>query len=1709
MRGIARALVCVAAALVGASCLQEETKTCASGIVCPSSQACDEARDTCRAQEQADACLGLADGTACTTSTISMGGYCSVGFCLVAGCGNGQTEAGEICDDLNQESGDGCRSDCKSDETCGNGKIDAEVGEQCDDGNGTGNDACEATCMLPRCGDGVANFDSEQCDDGNVTPGDGCSATCVLEACGDGKVDLGEECDDGNVAGNDACEAGCRVPRCGDGVFNPVAGEGCEDANVEPGDGCDSLCRVEACGNERIDAGEMCDAGVAGNDLCRGDEPGEDLDCTLRTCGDGVVDVNRFEACDDGAANSNAADAACRMNCQPRRCGDGVLDGAAGEACDDGGNVAGDGCDGLCRIEACGNGVVDVGEQCDGGAAGSVLCRGADEVDAALRCTLRRCGDAIVDAALFEACDAGDGNSNAADAACRVNCQARRCGDGIPDALAGEACDDGGNSVGDGCDGSCQVEECGNGRVDSDEECDDGNTDDGDACRTTCVRPGCGDGITDAQLFEGCDDGDANSDGPDAACRLNCQPRRCGDNVVDTESDEACDDGGNVAGDGCDGLCRVEACGNGRADLGEECDGGAAGSALCRGSDEVDPALRCTLRRCGDGLIDASLFEACDAGAANSNAADAACRVTCQPRRCGDGIEDVVAGEQCDDANNAAGDGCDGSCHDEVCGNGRVDLGEDCDDGNGTDGDACRNDCSRPACGDGLVDAQLFEACDAGAANSNSPDATCRVTCQLRRCGDGVKDVNAGEQCDDTNNVSGDGCDGSCHLEVCGNGRVDGLESCDDGNGNDSDECRNNCTRPRCGDGIYDPQMYEGCDLGAANSNAPNAACRTTCQPARCGDGVADPNRGEVCDDGNNHSGDHCSADCTSNETCGNGLVDSLAGEACDDGDFDQTDGCRYCALPTCGDGVTDAVLGEECDDPAGNSNDGDALCRPECFLARCGDGITDVGNGELCDDGNPFYDDGCRPDCMSKEYCGDGVVDSYLGEECDDGAADKEAGCEDCKLRGECGNGSIENYETCDDGNHLNHDGCSSTCASEDATWTIAGVAEPGPLSGAQLSFDYQRERLVLTGGRDTDRNQVASVRTYVDGAWQAQRGESMRIKRADHAQAYDVERDQLVVCGGSGDGAPCETFDGQRWADVERHYDLDFDGAAMVWDDARHRLVLVGGRKRGSDFNKDVYVGHANSFESLNIRSESPAPRVFASLVYDPRRQVVVMLGGFDRDGKATRDIWELAGVRWRQVATDIDTRGHAVAYYNSVSRKVVVAGGSIDLDSPALDQVSTWDGTSWVAEAALASRPPARRAAAGTFDPIRKMATLLGGIGSDAQPAGDTWQLVGVTWSELTAAVLDPRTGPVLAHDWKRARTMLVGGADGAPTYFGDTYELGLDGWQIRRPAALSPDARWQAGSAYLASTSSIIMAGGRTESSTALAGSTAWNGDTWSSSSAMPDRRYAMALAASPTEILAFGGCDKSDRSHGETWSFDGFAWGTRGGAGPSPRGGAHLAYDPQEHGRFVLAGGMTCEDNKAIDEVWSYADDTWTFVGQLGFDVVGLTYDAALRRVLAFSADDVYVLEGASQHVLGAVLDALPDVRLIGPATYDPQRGVSRVWAEDRATRAGIVVEFQYAALGGQEECSLTVDADGDGRVGCADEDCWTTCRPTCPPGAVCEGVQAKCGDGVLEAPETCASCPDDDRTLSCIAPCGDLVCDDALESAVTCPVDCH
>ena len=220
-------------------------------------------------------------------------------------------------------------------------------------------------------------------------------------------------------------------------VAPPACGDG--EINLEPPEACDD-------GNSL--PGDGCSGACVIEPHFMCETPGEHCVSTI-VCGDGMTGPG--EACDDGnvvdgdgcAAHCKSVEIGyrCRTQGMPCErvylCGDGVLD--PNEGCDDQGVEPGDGCDAKCRIE--------IGFKCDGSPSS---------------CAPTTCGDSLAEGA--ESCD--DGNDIPFDG-CNDRCQAEpqcaqgesctsSCGDGI---VLDEGCDDGNLRNGDGCSADCTVED--------------------------------------------------------------------------------------------------------------------------------------------------------------------------------------------------------------------------------------------------------------------------------------------------------------------------------------------------------------------------------------------------------------------------------------------------------------------------------------------------------------------------------------------------------------------------------------------------------------------------------------------------------------------------------------------------------------------------------------------------------------------------------------------------------------------------------------------------------------------------------------------------------------------------------------------------------------------------------------------------------------------------------------------------------------------------------------------------------------------------------------------------------------------------------------------------------------------------------------------------------------------------------------------------
>lgn len=252
--------------------------------------------------------------------------------CQTPFCGDGVTDASEVCDDgwvgAAPQAGDDTDScpngpmmlamgmGCQGVNVCGDGTPNTDaVPFTCDNGFGTNLKTCLKT-GVPCSLDSDCGTDGP-CGNSNTRP-DACRTNCQPAHCGDGVTDSNESCDDGDTVDGANCHGNCALPSCGDGVVK--APEACDSgANNGVNKTCTDTCKVATCGDGKVCNTSGCTSGpTGGQEECDDGNllMSDDCDsCRLNVCGDGVTRTSGtlpLEQCDDG---NQANQDGCSANC--------------------------------------------------------------------------------------------------------------------------------------------------------------------------------------------------------------------------------------------------------------------------------------------------------------------------------------------------------------------------------------------------------------------------------------------------------------------------------------------------------------------------------------------------------------------------------------------------------------------------------------------------------------------------------------------------------------------------------------------------------------------------------------------------------------------------------------------------------------------------------------------------------------------------------------------------------------------------------------------------------------------------------------------------------------------------------------------------------------------------------------------------------------------------------------------------------------------------------------------------------------------------------------------------------------------------------------------------------------------------------------------------------------------------------------------------
>jgi len=243
------------------------------------------------------------------------------------------------------------------------------------------------------------------------------------------------------------------------------------------------------------------------------------------------------------------------------------------------------------------------------------------------------------------------------------------------------------------------------------------------------------------------------------------------------------------------------------------------------------------------------------------------------------------------------------------------------------------------------------------------------------------------------------------------------------------------------------------------------------------------------------------------------------------------------------------------------------------------------------------------------------------------------------------------------------------------DAGWqeitptTLPELAGFAPLTGNAFAFDSGSRVAVFV---DIKGNPWAYEPAR--NAWTARPSGTGPTALLGAAMAYDSESDRIIVFGGFDLATSREN--NETWA-----YDVDASTwqrmdptlspsprnyVAMAYDAGSDRVVLFGSGASSGVVGDTWAYDYDNDTWTETSPSSAPPPRTYSGMVYDSRRDRMILFGGSaDQETASLDDLWEydLESNRWADVSPP-DGPGarawHAMAY-DAESDLIVVFGGA----------------------------------------------------------------------------------------------------------------------------------------------------------------------------------------------------------------------------------------------------------------------------------------------------------------------------------------------------------------------------------------------------------------------------------------------------------------
>lgn len=197
---------------------------------------------------------------------------------------------------------------------------------------------------------------------------------------------------------------------------------------------------------------------------------------------------------------------------------------------------------------------------------------------------------------------------------------------------------------------------------------------------------------------------------------------------------------------------------------------------------------------------------------------------------------------------------------------------------------------------------------------------------------------------------------------------------------------------------------------------------------------------------------------------------------------------------------------------------------------------------------------------------------------------------------------------------------------------WTLRASDGPSARRSHAMAYDAARQVVVLFGGWSNE--QVLGDTWEWDGSTWSQRSSSGPPVREHHRMVFDRSRGVTVLFGGQ---TSCASevygdlweWDGSVWSQVPTfNGPVARTGPALAYHENRDLLIFFGGALGGGCWTPveyaDAWTWEWNGADLRGLDLGGPSARVGSRMVYDTARHKLVLFGGYD--GTPLNDTWLL---------------------------------------------------------------------------------------------------------------------------------------------------------------------------------------------------------------------------------------------------------------------------------------------------------------------------------------------------------------------------------------------------------------------------------------------------------------------------------------------------